>query len=117
MIKAYENNAFQRSLIELWNNISHEDILRDYPTLKAFDEGYVVDKIMIDYFCEIVGDQSAREDRELLYPILKAQIAEDVYGKGAYQYVFNRHYDITLTTAVELAKKQDDIERVLQSPL
>lgn len=117
MIKAYESNAFQRSLIELWDNISHEDILRDYPTLKAFDEGYVVDKIMIDYFCKIVGDQSAREDRELLYPILKAQIAEDVYGKGAYQYVFNRHYDITLTTAIELAKKQGDIERVLQSPL
>lgn len=111
---AYNNNAFQRSLIELWDNISPEEIRNNYPTLQAYDEGYEVNDTIVDCFCRIVNDESARNDRELLYPLLKAQIAEDVYGKGAYQYIYNRHYDTTLIKAMELAANQDDIERILQ---
>ena len=113
MATAYRSNAFQLSLIELWDNLSPEDIRRDYPTLQAYDKGYEVDAIIIDSFCKIVGDESAREDRELLYPLLKAQIAEDVYGKGSYQYIYNRHYDTTLIRAIELAKDREAMEAIL----
>ena len=114
MIKAYERNAFQRSLIKLWDNISPEDIRRDYPTLKAYDEGYEVDKIIVDHFCLMVEDEAPREDREFLYPLLKAHIGADVYGKGAYQYIYNRHFDLNLITAIELLKDQSVIEEILQ---
>ena len=113
MTTAYTNNAFQLSLIELWDNISPEDIRRSYPTLEEFDKGYEVDRIIVDCFCQIVNDDSAREDRELLYPLLKAQIGEDVYGKGSYQYIYNRHHDTTLIRAIELAKDKEAMETIL----
>ena len=63
----------------------------------------------------MVEDEAPREDRELLYPLLKAHIGADVYGKGAYQYIYNRHFDLNLTTAIELLKDQSVIEDILQA--
>lgn len=113
MSTAYRENIIQRSLVELWDNIEPKSIRKMHPTIEEYDAEYVIDSIAIDAFCRMTGSDDARNDHEYAIPILKAFIAEDVYGSGSYQYVYNRHHDKVLIRAVELAQQRDEMESIL----
>lgn len=113
IIHAIQNSAFQRSMVELWDSTSPEKIRKSYPTIEAYDANYEVDSVAINAFCRVVNDNSAKEDTRYTLPLLKAYIAEDLYGSGSYEYIYNRAHDKVLLRAIEVAQDKERMETIL----
>lgn len=113
MSQALAESHLQRSLIELWDNVDPKTIRKAYPTIEDFDTGYEVDSIAIDTFCRLVNSEEPRSDQDYALPLLKAHIAEDVYGDGSYEYIYNRYHDRVLIRAIELARNRFELESIL----
>lgn len=113
MTNVVKENIIQRSLIELWDTIEPKSIRKRYPTIETYDANYEVSDIAIDAFCRMVESEDARNDNKYTIPLLKAYIAEDVYGTGSYEYIYNRHHDKVLIRAIELATRREEMESIL----
>jgi carboxyl-terminal processing protease len=91
---------------------------RDYPTLQSFIDGFDLDDEFRDYIINIVcgGDKNLAEDKDgitVAIDMIKAQIADDIYGHGAYYRLFGHTVDDTLSKAIEIVKDREMMESLL----
>lgn len=113
-----ENNLSQSVLIELFDRITVKEILSLYPTIEAYNEQFELDQRSIDYMVSLVDEISpmALNDSEGLNEskrIIKAQIANDVYGNGAYYSTFGRYHDRALEQAIDILSTPGQIDAIL----
>lgn len=91
---------------------------RDYPTLQSFIDGFDFDDEFRDYIINIVcgGDKNLAEDKDSIavaIDMIKAQIADDIYGHGAYYRLFGHTVDDTFSKAIEIVKDREMMESLL----
>ena len=100
---------------------NRSSISKQYPTVKDFDEGFIVtDEMMRDLIA--MGEKDSvkydeekyRTSEQLLKAIAKGLIARDVYGDaGAYSVVINhRNHDVQ--TAYEVLNDRERFDRLLR---
>lgn len=86
-----------RAIVVFYDRMSQEEIREHYPTLEEYAER-----------CDL-GMALSPEATE----IVKAQIAEEVYGAGAYYHIYGHKHDAVLQRAVSVATSQEKIEEIV----
>ena len=109
-----EEDIVTEVVVEHFDRHSIDEFMRDYPTLQDYLYGFVLDDAIVEYMVHAVAryNQAAESDVECIEEvarIVKAQIAEDVYGVGAYHSIYGRFYDATLIEAVSII---DDVGKM-----
>lgn len=113
-----ENSLSQSVVIELFDRITAKELLSFYPTIEVYNEQFELDQTSIDYMISLVGEISpiALNDGEGLKEsmrIIKAHIANDIYGNGAYYSTFGRYYDKALEEALSIISTQEQMDTIL----
>lgn len=115
-----EHNIDNSVIINIFDRIPINEFLAEYPTLDIFIDNYELDNEAMDYLTTLVGEvrEPQRGDRNghrQSAMIIKARIADDVYGNGAYYKTYNREDDAILQRAFDIASTRGEISRILGS--
>lgn len=113
-----ENSLSQSVVIELFDRITAKELLSLYPTVEAYNEQFELDQTSIDYMISLVDEISpmALNDSEGLKEsigLIKAQIANDIYGNDAYYSTFGRYHDKTLEEALTIISTPEQMDAIL----
>jgi hypothetical protein len=105
-------------VVEYFDRNSIDEFMAHYPTLQDYVDGFVLDDAIVEYMAHAVAryNQAAESDVECIEEVARiviAQIAEDVYGAGAYHFVYGRYADAALAEAVSIIEDVDAMSRLL----
>lgn len=113
-----EEDIVTEVVVEYFDRNSIDEFMAHYPTLQDYVDGFVLDDDIIEYMvCAVCRhNNDAEEDEEGIAEAVRiviAQIAEDVYGAGAYHFVYGRYADAALAEAVSIIEDVDAMSRLL----
>lgn len=102
--KAVAEARFEHLIIDLWDRVSPEDIVEQYPTYGEFSDRYTVDTALLDEFYATTNCMELTQlDEKFILTMLKATMAEQLYGIGARYYIYGIDFDQTLQHAIAIA--------------
>lgn len=88
----------EHAVVALYDHMSAEKLKMLYPTPEEYAECFTLD-------VELSAEALA---------IIKAQIAEEIYGAGAYYHIYGRNHDEALRRATEIASSTKEMQRILR---
>lgn len=102
-----ENDIIEEVIIDLFDRIPIDKFLQLYPTLDEYAHNFTLDDISISYMDQRIQEiaPTALDDvigRSQCIEVIKAQIAEEVYCRGAYYMLYGHKYDITAKEAISI---------------
>lgn len=106
-------------IIGIFDRISVDDFMREYPTLQSFIRNYELDNAAMSDMIRLVNGvrEAERGDRDghtESATIIKARIAEDLYGAGSYYQAYDYESDAILMTAINIVSNDSLRNRILQ---
>lgn len=104
--KSVTNAAFEHAVIDFWDMVSPEAILKEHPTVDNFSDGYNIDDYLKDIYYRTAGcdkDKLTEIDQEFINTMLLASMAEQLYASSARHYIYGLRFDQTLRRAIEIA--------------
>lgn len=109
VIDAYINAAFDHAVIDLWDVVAMNSLREQYPTVESFDAGYMPDDKVMEILyrhVEFCPEMLTEDDCVAVKMLLKAIIAEYLYGTNARDFIYNMCYDTMLNRAVAIASRE-----------
>ena len=116
--KLYSEAILEHTTIEIWDRISPKTLLKQYPTTEDFAANYVVDSEIMEIFYAVSNTAEAdftELDMAFIATMLKATMAEQLYGEWARYYIYCQEFDYTLQQALEVATTPTLYNSVLSS--
>lgn len=107
--EARSNNAFVHTLIDYCDVVDIYTLREQYPTFEDFEENYAIDSLAMEMFyvlANISDKDITTSDKEYIAVMLKALIADRLYGDDAWRYIYCKHYDHMLHEALEIATNE-----------
>lgn len=113
-----QSGLASRIIIDIFDRRSADDFLSDYPTLDAFIRNYELDdeelRLMVDAVNEVrEAERGDRHGHLESAAIIKARIAEDLYGAGAYYHAYDYEDDAILMAAIDIITSSSMRNRIL----
>ncbi|MBO5801720.1 MAG: S41 family peptidase [Alistipes sp.] len=100
---------FDHAIIDYMDSINAESLREQYPTYETFDKEYTLDGNALEIFChyaKIEGCTITPRDKEYIELMLRASIAEELYGSNARHYIYGNHLDPMIKRGVEIAQQK-----------
>ena len=116
--KLYSEAILEHTTIEIWDRVSPKTLLKQYPTTEDFAANYVVDSEIMEIFYATSNTAEAdftELDMSFIATMLKATMAEQLYGEWARYYIYCQEFDYTLQQALEVATTPTLYNSVLSS--
>lgn len=106
LIELYSKAIFEHTTIEIWDRVLLNNLHKQYPTADDFAANFVVNSDIMELF--YMSSDSAESDFtaidiEFISTMIKATMAEQLYGEWARYYIYCQEYDSTLQRALEIA--------------
>lgn len=116
IVKLYNDAIFEHTAIELWDRVSPAHLLKHYPTAQCFATNFVIDNDLMEMFyltskCSM--SDFTELDTKFIATMLKATIAEQLYGDWARYYIYCQEFDTILQRALEVATTPSLYNQVL----
>ena len=111
--KLYAESVFEHAAVEIWDRLSPCTMREQYPTVEDFNTLYTPDDDMVKLLCNC-GNNTLSDftplDQQFIRLMLKATLAEQLYGSSARSYIYGLGFDHTMQRALSLAENPDNIE-------
>ncbi|MEE1167814.1 MAG: S41 family peptidase [Alistipes sp.] len=105
--KLYAESVFEHAAVEIWDRLSPCAMREQYPTIKDFNTSYTPDDGMVELLCSC-GNCKLSDftplDLQFIRLMLKATLAEQIYGSSARSYIYGLGFDHTMQRALSLAE-------------
>ncbi len=112
--RAYAQAQFEHTIIDLWDRVSHNDIIEAYPTYERFNLEYTIDEALYNDFCTHIScSEPTPLDEAFIRIMLKATIAEQLYGINARHYIYSIGFDHILQRAMVIAHDEEYMRSTL----
>lgn len=117
VVKAHSEACFEHTAIDIWDHISADELIANYPTVKQFYDNYQISDTIKGFFIHSSGissDSLSAPDCSFIRVMILATMAEHLYGGDARYYIYNIGFDPMVRRAQSLASDTEEIERVLR---
>lgn len=113
-----ENSIGQSIIIELFDRMTVEEFMALYPTLATYSARFNLDQTSINYMISLVDNINPMalndgEGMDEAIALVEAQIANDIYGNGAYYQTYGIKRDETLHRALEIISTPELMDAIL----
>lgn len=113
-----QSKSISEIIVSIFDRVDIDSFLDRYPTLEAYTNDFTLDREAIDLMISRVHsfNPDLTDDPEGLnkaQDIIKAQIAEEVYGVGTYYLIFGHREDQMLKSAHDIASNPASIRTLL----
>lgn len=118
LLEAYTQAVFEHTDIDIWDCTSNYGLFLQYDNVDKFDTGYKIsDRIMELFYrnANLKAEELTEFDQHFITTMIKATMAERLYGEWARYYIYNKHLDPMAQRAVEIAKDNTLYEQILNS--
>ena len=105
--KLYAESVFEHAAVEIWDRLSPCAMREQYPTIEDFNTSYTPDDGMVELLCSCGNCQLSDFtplDQQFIRLMLKATLAEQIYGSSARSYIYGLGFDHTMQQALSLAE-------------
>ena len=104
--RSYSEAQFEHSIIDYCDLVSPATIKKQHPSVERFDKYYTTDSTLLDIFYNRSGytaEDITPLDREYIEVMLRATLAEHLYGSEARYYIYGRGFDPMLQQTIAIA--------------
>ncbi|MBO5973007.1 MAG: peptidase S41, partial [Alistipes sp.] len=116
LITAYNTAVFEHAIIDYWDIEHPENIKAQHPTIEDFSSNYTIDPQLIDMLLNLIKcTEYTNIDKVFIETMLRAIIAEQLYGNNARYYIYGIGFDYILQQAITIANDTNSIEKILMS--
>jgi carboxyl-terminal processing protease len=106
--EARRNNIFTHCIIDYCDIVDIYAVGEQYPTFEDFEKNYTTDSLATEIFYNLAGitnEDTTPSDREYIAIMLKALIADRLYGYDAWHYIYCKHYDYMMQQAISIIQE------------
>lgn len=116
LLEAYAQAVFEHTDIDIWDCTSHYGLFLQYDNVDKFDTDYKVsDKIMALFYhnANLEAEDLTELDRHFVTTMIKATMAERLYGEWARYYIYYKHLDPMVQRAIDIASSKQLRDQIL----
>ncbi len=115
LMSAYLDGQFQHTVIDYWDIASFDEIKKQYPTYIEFADNYTVNIELIDMFHHLTKLCNTSElENRYISTMLKATMAEQLYGNSARQYIYSIDIDQMMQRTLAIAQDMELMRSTLK---
>ena len=116
LLELYHKATFEHTAVEIWDSLSYKTLLEQYPTIDSFSAEFEVSERIIELFnaCnDCTCDEFTALDNTFIRTMIKATMAEQLYGPQARQQIYHKEFDPTLQQALTIANDTAQHDEIL----
>ncbi|MBQ2364081.1 MAG: S41 family peptidase [Alistipes sp.] len=109
-----DKELYKHAVIEFWDSVPMEDILKQYPTVDEFESGYAIESRLWEIYYTLASynpTEDSEIDRHYIEVALLAAMAEQLYGSDARYYIHIVRLDSLFKQAITIAQDEDIIQK------
>ena len=112
----YREGLFEHLSVDIWDSISADSLLGDYPTVEAFNSCYNVENSIVERLYQqaaLKADSLTSLDHSFIRAMILSTMAERLYGTDARYLIYNSSFDPMARQALAIANDRQRIEAIL----